>query len=114
MVMILFTLSAAPDPASAGPRQDIPPEPTTDTAPVTAGSGDGTDTTEVDVVGPLEVEPERSDSDRAGDRVQLVIVALLVLALVVTAATVAFFVKSNPQRVASAEARVAARAASED
>lgn len=64
----------------------------------------GADTTSVDVVGPVEAPQERSGTGSADDRVLMVIGGLVALAVVVAVASVVFYRRTNPARLAAAEA----------
>lgn len=87
LVAFLAVASLHPATASAAPVQDPEPE-----------------TTAVDVVGPVVEDAPVNDPNAADDRVQLVIFALLGLAGLVLVASVVFFRRTDPGRVASAEA----------
>lgn len=103
----------APDPVTEGsPAGDVPGEQAPSQTPVEPGTpsthapGDVPDatTTTVDVLAPTGTSPERSESEKADRRVQLVVISLVVLAVVVAVATVVFWRRTRPSRLASAEA----------
>lgn len=78
-----------------------------------AGAQDGTDegdpgtSTTVPLISPAGGEAdEPSRSDQASQRIDMVVVALVVLALAVAVATVVFFRRTKPERVTAAEAAV--------
>lgn len=125
VLALLSALGAAPH-ADARARQDPAPDPTSepvsgadatgDQAPVQP-SGDpeapvpgvpdaspDASTTTVAVLGPTAASDGKSESEKANQRVQLVVISLLVLAVVVAGATFVFWRRTSPARVASSEA----------
>lgn len=123
-------LCAAPGVGAAG-IQDPAPEPVpgpeatdavppsvpedgsaTSQAPAPSSESDASTTT-VAVVAPAAGSQEKSESDKANERVRMIVVALLVLAVVVAAVTVAFWRRTNPRRVAASEAKMVASRAGE-
>lgn len=89
------------------PGEQAPLQPSGDPgAPVPPASSGvpGETTTTLAVLGPTAASQEQSESERANQRVQLVVVSLLVLAIVVAGATFVFWRRTSPSRVTSSEA----------
>ncbi len=85
------------DPPSATPEPDPG-------APGTPGSPEdtsGVTTTEVDVVGPTSDPGGRSPTERANQRVQIVVISLVALAIIVAAATIVFWRRTSPSDIAT-------------
>lgn len=109
--------------AGAATGQDPAPDPltseTTGTAPVDPWVSQGepspegggspgvpgdtaeTTTTEVAVVGPASGSEATSPTEKANERVRLVVISLVALAVVVSGATVVFWRRTNPSRAVS-------------
>lgn len=90
------------DPGGQAPAQ-VPAGPEAPTAPAESDAPDATTTT-VEVLGPNAASEKETESDRAGRRVRWVVIALLVLAVVVSVVTVVFWRRTTPARVTAAEA----------
>jgi hypothetical protein len=96
-----------PEPGAGAPGEQAPVQPNGDppapVPPASSGVPDATTTT-VAVLGPTAASQEQSESDKADQRVQLVVISLLVLAVVVAVATIVFWRRTSPSRVASSSA----------